>query len=310
MNISLHIKALLHRHDCVVVPNFGAFLVQYHSAQLDSVQHQFFPPSRKITFNAQLKNNDGLLVKHLEQSEKINYVEAQNAIHQFVNDINTALNQDGEIDFKGIGRFEYVNKQQLIFKPAETNFLTSSFGLSNFNNSPVSKTSHNKEIESPNVIELKTKEKPSQNYLKYAAVGIISIGLASAFALNWYSSEVKQHNLQVQAEAQKAVTHKIENAVFSITEPLPTLEIKQKASHQNQSVKNIHIIAGAFREEANANKKLKQLKLKGFDARMVGKNKYGLHQVAFASFTNKSEAQQALRKIKANHSPAAWLLVE
>ena len=311
MNISLHIKALLYRHDCVVVPGFGAFLAQYHSAKVDAENHLFFPPSRKITFNAQLKNNDGLLIKHLEQEEALNYAEAQKAIHQYVDDINLALTNENKLQFKGIGTFIYQNNEQLVFQPEENNFLLSSFGLTNFKNEALSRDlpKQQNETQPTKVIPFIEKEKSTPNYLKYAAVGLISLGLASAFGLNWYTTKVEKHNLYVQKQAQQEVQNTIENAVFSITEPLPTLQIK-KAAKIIESEKHMHIIAGAFREEANALKKLEQLQQQGFDARLVGKNKYGLHQVAFSSYANVDEAKLALRKIKNNQLPSAWLLID
>ena len=59
-----------------------------------------------------------------------------------------------------------------------------------------------------------------------------------------------------------------------------------------------HIVAGAFRIAANAHKKVRKLKAQGFDAYIIGVNKYGLHQVVYKSYENRLEALRALRKIK------------
>jgi hypothetical protein len=73
---------------------------------------------------------------------------------------------------------------------------------------------------------------------------------------------------------------------------------------------NYHIVAGAFRIEANSDKKVKQLQDIGFKARKIGMNKYGLHEVVYASYTDRIEALQALRQIKRENNPEAWLLVK
>ena len=47
----------------------------------------------------------------------------------------------------------------------------------------------------------------------------------------------------------------------------------------------------------------------GFDAALLGQNRYGLHQVSYASFATREEASEALAKIKKTEAPEAWLLV-
>lgn len=307
MNISLHIKSLLYQHDCVILPEFGAFLTQYNPAKVDVEQNVLYPPTRLIRFNEQLKTTDGLLLNHLETKLGLNHVEAQNAIKDFVEDVKLALAKKEKVTFKELGDFSIQHQGQLIFEPADTNFLVSSFGLQNLVNSPISRGAAAAPTPSvePKVVPLPQESKGG--YYKYAAVGIIAIGLASALGLNWYANDVKQHNAQVQNEVQQKVSQTIENAQFSIVEPLPSLQVSSKPVVE---VKNIHIVGGAFREEANANKKLEQLRKQGFDAKLIGKNKYGLHQVSFSSFSDIEEAKTQLRKVKRNHLSSAWLLVE
>lgn len=310
MNITQHIKALLYRHDCVIVPGFGAFLAQYQSAKFDEVQNLFYPPNRTIQFNAQLQNNDGLLLSYLENTQGLNYVEAKNAIQDFVADVEITLDKQGKVEFKDLGCFTYQNENQLVFEPYSTNFLLDAFGLEGITNTPISrqpKTLSTAEEHEPKVVELSSANTTSSRYLKYAAVGLIAFGIAGALGFNWYTNDVKEHNLQVQNTVQQKVNNAIEKAEFSIMEPLPSLKIQTKAPVE---IKNIHIVGGAFREEANAIKKLKQLQQQGFDAQLIGMNKYGLHQVAFSSFSDVEEAKLQLRKIKRNHLPAAWLLIQ
>jgi nucleoid DNA-binding protein len=309
MNITLHIKALLYRHDCVVVPGFGAFLAQFQSAKIDEEQNLFYPPIRSIRFNAQLKNNDGLLLNYLETENGLNYVEAQNAIKDFVVDVETTLIHQGNVVFKELGRFTYQNENQLVFEPFSNNFLLDAFGLDSLSNAKIVREVKlaTEEKQAAKVVVLSSEKRNLNVFLRYAAAGIITIGIASMLGYAWYTNDVKEHNLQVQNKVQQEVNSKIQNAEFSITEPLPSLQIQTKAP---ALPKNIHIVGGAFREEANAEKKLRQLQQQGFDASLIGKNKYGLHQVAFSSFSDAQEAKIQLRKIKKNHLKSAWLLIQ
>ena len=71
-----------------------------------------------------------------------------------------------------------------------------------------------------------------------------------------------------------------------------------------------HVVVGAFRNEQNAKKVYKNLIRKGFDAKRIIANKYGLHPVISGSYATREEATEAKAKIQQNGNPDAWLLVE
>ena len=87
---------------------------------------------------------------------------------------------------------------------------------------------------------------------------------------------------------------------------LPAINIKVTKKQLGKH----HVIAGAFREEENADKKVTQLQDKGYNAFYLGINKYGLHQVAYDSFDDPKEALAFLRKVKVEDSRDAWMLSE
>ena len=80
MKMDYYISQLLYRYQCVTVPGFGAFLTEIQSAQLHENSHSFYPPKKLVSFNAYLKNNDGLLANHIAQSEKMSYEVAVSVI--------------------------------------------------------------------------------------------------------------------------------------------------------------------------------------------------------------------------------------
>jgi len=63
MQLSKFISELLIEHDCVTVPGLGSFLGNFKSAHYDLENEKFYPPSKQISFNSQIKVNDGLLAK-------------------------------------------------------------------------------------------------------------------------------------------------------------------------------------------------------------------------------------------------------
>ena len=101
------------------------------------------------------------------------------------------------------------------------------------------------------------------------------------------------------------MSSKINEATFTLSAPLPGININVK-----QREEKYHVIAGAFRFKKNCNKKLRQLKRLGFNARAVGQNQYGLYQVAFESYHSRDKAEKELHKIKKNQDSSAWLLIK
>ncbi|WP_300433633.1 SPOR domain-containing protein [Christiangramia sp.] len=307
MNISNYIQDLLYRYECVVLPGFGAFLSQKQSAYIDKNSNEFYPPNKLISFNRQLIKNDGLLANYIAEVESVNYNSANNMIQEFVYDLENSLQNDAKAELANIGRFFLDNEDKLQFEPfTEVNFLTQSFGLNSYKTIPVQREVYKKQVEE---IEEKapllfTPEKRKSSFLKYAAIGLLALGISSFAGLNIYSSQVSKHNIAEQQEAESQLQQQIQQATFVIDNPLPavTFEVEKQSG-------NYHIVAGAFRVEENAQKKVDELRTDGHKARLIGANKYGLHQVVYSSHQTRREAINKLYEVKRSNE-AAWLLVE
>ena len=307
MAVENYIHDLLYRYECVILPGFGAFITQQHSAQIEPSTNQFFPPKKSVSFNRQLVKNDGLLANYIIEIEKISYESAIEKLNPFVQGLNTVLEENNTINFGNVGSFTMTEGEKLQFEPAvNTNYLKESFGLSPFASEEVLRETYKKQA---TAFEEKapvafTPERRSSSWLKYAAVGLLAIGLSGAAGLNFYSNQINEHNLAEQQKAASQLESQIQQATFIIDNPLPAVTLKVS----KQSGK-YHIVAGAFREEENATKKVQQLKSEGYKAREIGANRFGLHQVVYSSYESRLEALKALREVKTSN-PGAWLLVQ
>ena len=97
MSISKYIIELLHKHDCVIIPGFGAFLTKYIPASHDN--NVFSPPKKSVTFNGMLKENDGLLANEISAKENISYNASLKQIKKEVKALLSSLKSDKvEID--------------------------------------------------------------------------------------------------------------------------------------------------------------------------------------------------------------------
>ena len=128
MMIEKYISDLLYRYQCVTVPNFGAFIAENISAQVKGSASTFLPPQKVISFNTNIKNNDGLLANHIATNEKISYDKAMNKIANQVAIWNAQLISLDTIALKNIGNLHLNGESNVVFEPTNTvNFLTTAF---------------------------------------------------------------------------------------------------------------------------------------------------------------------------------------
>lgn len=307
MTITTYISELLYRYDCVILPGFGAFITRHQSAHIVVDTNEFIPPQKSVSFNSQLTKNDGLLANHMVEVEGLSYKEAVDKLAGFVQDLNSVLKQNRDTDLKGLGRFMLTEEDKLQFEPlADKNYLKEAFGLSSYTSNvilrEISLKSAAEAQDEASVDKSKSYTKP---YLKYAAIGLLAIGLTGYTGINLYSSQVTEHNLAEQQKAASQLGEQIQRATFVIDNPLPAITLNV----DRQSGK-YHVVAGAFRMAENAEKHVQELQAKGYSARLIGANKYGLHQVVYSSYENHREALNTLRQVKRESNAGAWLLVE
>ena len=373
MLLSLYIGELLFSNNCVIVPNFGAFLAKNRSAQISEDQKTIHPPFKEISFNQQVKNNDGLLASHLASKEGLSFDEACNRIASQVHMLKQELTTKRQCELLGLGTFRLGADTSLVFEASnKINYSRAAFGLQTvvlplqiqreFVSLPQKSSQDVKELfsltektqkEVATQFSLLKQEKSTQkikqqskkqskviysafqgSYKAIAASLVLSVGTWLTYAYLEHSFECKQVDLQVQAE--QMVFEEIQKAsfVFEVTSPLSLLSLDApkkeeqniitKASSKSPAKRVVlkkplltpkatpafSIVAGAFRDRINADKMIAKLQKEGYQSEYIGKNRSGLHQVAYQRFSSKSEAIQNLRKIKASVNKSAWLLIK
>lgn len=308
MAIASYINDLLYRYECVILPGFGAFITQRQSARIQTATNEFYPPQKTVSFNRQLVKNDGLLANHIVEVENVSYETAVAKLHTYVADLESVLDKNKVVNFQNIGSFT-LSEDRLLFEPAaQTNYLKEAFGLSSFASTPVSREVYRKQaeaIEEKAPIAFTPERRKRRPYLQYAAIGLVAMGLSGFAGLNIYSEQVTEHNVAEQQKAASQLEDQIQRATFVIENPLPavTLNIARQSG-------NYHIVAGAFRLQENAEKKVQELRQEGYKARYIGANRYGLHQVVYSSHEGRLDALRALREVKNTSNEGAWLLVQ
>lgn len=294
MQLSLYISDLLFEHDCVTVPGFGSFLANYKSAHYDLSQEKFSPPFKQISFNSQIKDNDGTLAKYVSKKLEITFDEAVKEIHQTVLSWSIKVKTE-TIILKNLGEIYFSSDHRMVFVPDNSvNHLIDSFGLS-----PIF-VRQIKDKSSSNIVSLE-KKKPVKSFYKTAAVWtLLIIGLGAALYVNQRNNFLEKQ-IALEEEYRNQTIEEVQKAVFNFGE-LPPLTINVKVKK-----KKYYIIAGAFRINQNAKNLVSNLKRKGYDATILGLNDKGLSPVSFSSFTNRKKAVVQLRIIQKKENKDAWI---
>lgn len=102
-SISMHIEYLLLRHDCVVVPGFGAFINVRHAARYDEGMRCWLPMTREVRFNGSLKHDDGLLANSFARKNEISFETGRNLLEKEIKDLRHQLEEDGEVTIGNLG---------------------------------------------------------------------------------------------------------------------------------------------------------------------------------------------------------------
>lgn len=265
--LALHIEYLLLRHDCVVVPGFGAFINVYHSALEDSKTHSFQPMTTEIRFNSALKHNDGMLATSYARRERVSYAEGREMVRVAVSDLLDTLALEGEVSIGRIGRIRTDNSGNLSFHPLlTTNRLAAALGyLPVKRNAPVIEAAP---AAATAVTETETAEPVVENPVKkfdtdrnyyipinkmfarmaasFAVVAVLCLSLILPFTRDY-------HEDQASVVPVKAITTAVTKAsqqIQAVEQPVPAAE--PEVQEAAPLPKTWHLVVGTFRSQNEA----------------------------------------------------------
>lgn len=131
-------KELLIDEDFLVIPNFGGFVTHFRPAVLEPTKNILIPPGKNISFNVQLSKNDGFLAQSIVVKTGLSYQDALKAIEAKVEFWQNELAATNYLELDGLGSFVLNKEGNLVFEQFnETNFASTSFGLTNVHAKPV-----------------------------------------------------------------------------------------------------------------------------------------------------------------------------
>jgi hypothetical protein len=294
--------------------NFGGFICNSISANINKKTGILTPPNKSILFNPQLKDNDGLLINHIAQSEGISQEDSKINLLKFVEQSLKNLNKFKSCRFEEIGLFTLNSDKNIIFtQDLKTNYNLNSFGFQDIINNKVSRD--NSEIIEESLKLIKKKNNfTTKRLLKAAAIIIPLIGISFLSI----TQEDRINNIYTQIANVNPISFKKDNVI--VLKDQGNKEIKIKEEIQPEIINNeisqvfeeviipsqkFYIIAGAFSVEKNANKLKNRLNSWNYNSTIIKNEK--MMRVSYDSFDNKEQALISLSKIR-KENPQAWIL--
>ena len=350
LNLGLYISQLLQENETVIIPGFGVFISAYKHAEFDTESSQIIPPSKEISVNRKIRNNDGLLVRYVAEKEGISHFEALQKIEKEREKILYQLDKGEKINLDNTGILFYnrSNKIQFVSFDQE-NLLLDSFGLEAVAVKEVSTSdaSFEMEVESEEMQEEKKieiqeeaklesveefnewkkkvfeKENKKSGWIWYLFVLIPLIAAGIFILLNRNNSVLDSIKvIEEKALPQNDVsddnpiekTNSLSGDSVSITEQAKIDEqneiIPETTKIRDSGGPKYYLVSGSFKEEENAEKYLQELKKKGYEPFHLGK-KGNFFLIGINIYNSEREALKEQKLfIKNNPGSGAWVYIE
>jgi hypothetical protein len=116
--MNFHIAYLLTKHECLIIPGFGAFIAS--STEIDPAKERGLMcfPVQSLGFNPEIRHNDGLLANSLCKEESISYQTACLEIRSYVNLLNNRLAERKTVHIHWVGRLSLSEDRKIVFAPS------------------------------------------------------------------------------------------------------------------------------------------------------------------------------------------------
>src|SRR5690554_2366109 len=281
-----YLLELIRENNRIIIPDFGAFIVSRDKGQ-------------NILFNNFLSFNDGLLISHICAVEGIDSAAAAQKVEDYVARLNSALEDTGMFEVKGIGRFLKDDQGVLRFEQdlpgepeerveekvaaplddnelldLETSVEEESIPLQSAVPTPPAPEQEARDQNAGSLQEEETKKRRSPVGL---IVFLLLLLLLLAGAVLWFYTPV--------LDAYKPVKEEVEMAApeAELPEAAPLDSVEQDVAPMSEDVeedkaevkpavpasRQHHVIVGSYREESRAAEAARSFVARGFEQAAV-----------------------------------------
>lgn len=330
MNISSYIKELIIKNECIILSDFGGFETHYQSSLVDRETGKLSPPSKQLVFREDLKKDNGVLIKFIQDKEGISIDDAKAALNDYISSLKNKLAVNNRAEIEGVGVLIKKMDGNIFLKPIETeNYLIDSFGLSELNLPEQKEDEENIQQTDEEILPAKSgKAIYIITFLTLFITLLIILSVKTGFMekisdITGFVLQDKKDEKVVfgrMKENTDTVNSRIEQELddntnirnaLRYTEPKPEIETKQPQPAPKQQInqtveKKYLIVAGSFIKESYALRQTDKLKKIGYNSEIV-RTKSGQYRVVLNSYEDKNFALQELGRYRASLGNNIWL---
>lgn len=341
--IDQYIKQLLFEHECVIMPGFGAFITRDYDAEINSATYMMRPPGKRIAFNRQINENDGLLANLISQTEGVSYEKAMELIQSTSRQWKRVIIAGKRLLLPGIGRLFLGEDESIQFKPViEINYDKAYYGLPIFRSTAgqreaAIKTSIHKAIEKHVQKKPGTKRKSPVRWAAilgpaiavtmmgsiyyssfgdyYNFAGFDPLGIKSLFTTEQVSERevpeivpkqtVKKETPIVDSSNDK-VEEKEVTELTGVEKETPIPVVKEEVTSTAFEGPAFYIIVGSFKSAQNADNYVKHLASKGYDA-LIAPGNADFFRVSIGKYESRLASTQMLTSVQKDINPGSWV---
>lgn len=300
------ITELLYKQDYLVLPGFGGFVLKSQQAVFSESGTLLLPPSKKLGFNKQLRQNDGVLLNWLQSELACEHSTALQHLEEFSDYCNSILTTKRRLSIERLGFFYLDFENNLCFEPrTDVNFLSESFGLGPLHVKEIEREPEVQEVKSglftdrvapPPSLEpapvrqvrgirniRKTLAYTTLSVFMLFAIGyvITTVGIRGPLKASLFNQSVSSRYALMEYKPLKLLNEQSDGVVF--------IKTSETASILKLGEKTRFVVSSSFSEKAERH---------ATETTVAGKNNY---QLVFGCFSIKDNAEKYARKLKENN---------
>jgi CCDC81-like prokaryotic HU domain 1/SPOR domain len=339
VKIQTLIKSLLISNDKLSIPELGSFVSKHKSAEIDDKTGDITPPTKEISFDETLKDDDGLLFNAL-LGHKLTEEEARKELELLKITILKTTTSKEKYKITGFGFLIKNDKGELVFKTTATDsLLPENVGLSpvSFNPDELNKIKTTKEktkkekvkkekIKTTKPPKVKT-EKDKQKSKKVMKGFLIAVPIIAIIVLlglfhkpiiekgkELFSNLKDTTTTQdiVDVDTTEIINNNNNNTPDELGNDKEYLKLLNSKITNTADInlgteyKKFYIIVGSFSMKENANKYKDELRGQNYDASVISGDHF---RVAIGGFNTADNLIAEYNKIKSKYGENVWILI-
>lgn len=330
VKVADNIAELLFSKDLVIVPGFGGFVAEEVGADVDQVLGKISPPAKKITFNANLIVNDGVLGSFLMERYSLSKLSAEMEIEDFVKKSNILLDNREIIVFPNLGRLYKDFQGTFKFLQDNSNHNSDVFGLGDVHARPVLRSTSvnkNKAASSRNNSDKepikvgpvattdwrsKSKKKPESNILLAVlmATALFILFAVVLFKDTLFKGQMPAYDSEVIEDlVDEPVLEEEDNDEYDGWDDEGDIVDAEEEIIREKEIrlwKEAEIVVGVFGEKKNAEVLIKRIIEGGYEAVSLDRGTATAVAVRYA-FETEQEFNEKFDRVKQKFNPKAWV---